>query len=78
MRLTIRPGVLELFPEALVGLAVATNLDNSGEDPKDAADLRRAEAGLPVHHFPLADAAKAHAAVERGITGKVLIDVADL
>jgi NADPH2:quinone reductase len=36
------------------------------------------EAGLPVHHFPLADAAKAHAAVEQGVTGKVVIDVADL
>jgi len=35
-------------------------------------------AGLPVHRFPLADAAKAHAAVEHGVTGKVLIDVADL
>ena len=34
--------------------------------------------GLPVHRFPLAEAAKAHAAVERGTTGKVLIDVADL
>ena len=36
------------------------------------------EAGLPIHHFPLAEAAKAHAAVEQGATGKVLIDVADL
>jgi NADPH2:quinone reductase len=35
-------------------------------------------AGLPVHRFPLADAAKAHAAVEQRVTGKVLIDVADL
>ena len=44
----------------------------------DGAVRIGAEAGLPVHHFPLADAAKAHAAVEQGITGKVLIDVADL
>ncbi|HKC29470.1 MAG TPA: NADPH:quinone reductase [Jatrophihabitans sp.] len=34
-------------------------------------------AGLPVHHFPLEQAAEAHAAVERGVVGKVLIDVAD-
>jgi NADPH2:quinone reductase len=33
--------------------------------------------GLPLHHFPLADAAKAHAAVQDSITGKVLIDVAE-
>jgi len=44
----------------------------------DGAVRIGAEGGLPVHHFPLADAAKAHAAVEHGITGKVLIDVADL
>jgi NADPH2:quinone reductase len=31
-------------------------------------------AGLPLHHFLLADAAAAHAAVERNIVGKVLID----
>jgi DNA/RNA-binding domain of Phe-tRNA-synthetase-like protein len=47
MRLTIRPAVLELFPDALVGIAVATCVRNSGEDPRDAADLRRAEGGLP-------------------------------
>ena len=34
-------------------------------------------AGLPLHHFPLHEAAAAHAAVERGVVGKVLIDVAD-
>lgn len=33
------------------------------------------EAGLPVHHFPLAQAADAHAALEQGAVGKVLIDV---
>jgi NADPH2:quinone reductase len=35
------------------------------------------EAGLPLHHFPLEQAAEAHAAVEGGAVGKVLIDVAD-
>ena len=33
------------------------------------------EAGLPLHHFPLEQAAEAHAAVEDGAVGKVLIDV---
>jgi NADPH2:quinone reductase len=33
------------------------------------------EAGLPLHHFALEDAAQAHAAVEDGVVGKVLIDV---
>ena len=32
--------------------------------------------GLPVHHFPLEQTAQAHAAVEGGTVGKVLIDVA--
>ena len=36
------------------------------------------EAGLPVHLFPLADTAKAHEAVENGVTGRSLITVADL
>jgi NADPH:quinone reductase len=35
-----------------------------------------AEAGLPLHRYPLEQAAEAHAAVERGAVGKVLIDVA--
>ncbi|HEX7277017.1 MAG TPA: NADPH:quinone reductase [Acidimicrobiales bacterium] len=34
-------------------------------------------AGLPLHRFPLARTADAHAAVEAGAVGKVLIDVAD-
>ena len=33
------------------------------------------DAGLPLHRFALADAAAAHAAVEAGVVGKVLIDV---
>ncbi|PKH38068.1 NADPH:quinone reductase [Nocardioides alpinus] len=33
--------------------------------------------GLPVHHHPLERTADAHAAVEGGAVGKVLIDVAD-
>lgn len=34
------------------------------------------DAGLPLHHFPLEKAGDAHAAVESGVIGKVLIDVA--
>ena len=34
-----------------------------------------AEAGLPLHRFSLDEAAEAHAAVESGAVGKVLIDV---
>ncbi len=37
-----------------------------------------ADAGVPLHHFPLEEAAAAHAAVENGAVGKVLLDVADL
>jgi len=33
------------------------------------------EAGLPLHRFPLERAADAHAAVEAGAVGKVVIDV---
>jgi NADPH2:quinone reductase len=34
-----------------------------------------ADAGLPLHRFPLADTAAAHRAVEGGAVGKVLVDV---
>ncbi len=43
----------------------------------DGAALVGEEAGLPVHHFPLERTAEAHAAVERGAVGKVLVNVAD-
>ncbi|MDX6301841.1 MAG: NADPH:quinone reductase [Nocardioidaceae bacterium] len=33
------------------------------------------DVGLPLHHYALEDAAQAHAAVEDGVVGKVLIDV---
>jgi len=35
------------------------------------------DAGLPLHHHPLTDAAAAHAAVEGSVVGKVLLDVSD-
>ncbi len=33
--------------------------------------------GLPLHHYPLDQTAEAHAAVEDGAVGKVLVDVAE-
>jgi NADPH2:quinone reductase len=33
------------------------------------------EAGLPLHRYPLAETGAAHAAVEGGAVGKVLIDL---
>jgi NADPH2:quinone reductase len=33
------------------------------------------EAGVPLHHFPLEEAAAAHDAVEAGVVGKVLLDI---
>ena len=36
------------------------------------------DAGLPLHHYPLERAADAHAAVEAGAVGKVLIDVSEI
>jgi len=36
-----------------------------------------ADAGVPLHHYPLEETAAAHAAVEHGVVGKVLLDVAD-
>jgi NADPH2:quinone reductase len=43
----------------------------------DGALLVGESAGLPLHRFPLERAADAHAAVEAGAIGKVLIDVVD-
>jgi NADPH:quinone reductase len=49
-----------------VSAAVADGALRVGED-----------AGVPLHHFPLDQAAAAHDAVEQGAVGKVLIDIAD-
>ena len=35
------------------------------------------DVGLPLHHYPLAEAAAAHTGVEEGAVGKVLLDVLD-
>jgi NADPH:quinone reductase len=42
----------------------------------DGAARTGEEAGLPLHHYALEQAAEAHAAVENGAVGKVLLDVA--
>jgi NADPH2:quinone reductase len=41
----------------------------------DGAVRVGADAGLPLHVFPLAETAQAHRAVEDGAVGKVLVDV---
>lgn len=43
----------------------------------DGAVRTGRDAGLPLHHYPLEQTADAHAAVESGAVGKVLIDVSD-
>jgi NADPH:quinone reductase len=49
---------------AAVSAALAADALHTGES-----------AGLPLHHYPLAETAAAHAAVESGTVGKVLITV---
>jgi DNA/RNA-binding domain of Phe-tRNA-synthetase-like protein len=46
VRLTIHESVRTLFPEAVLGVAVARDVNNAGEAPELLADLRRAESGL--------------------------------
>lgn len=58
------PEAAKAHAVADVSAAVAAGALAVGED-----------AGLPLHRFPLERTAEAHAAVEAGVTGKVLIDV---
>jgi len=53
----------------------ARALEDVGAAVLDGAVRVGDEAGLPLHHYPLEQAAAAHAAVEQGVVGKVLIDV---
>ena len=53
----------------------ARALDDVGAAVLDEAVRVGAGAGLPLHHYALDQAAEAHAAVENGAVGKVLIDV---
>jgi NADPH:quinone reductase len=58
-------------PPAVKDAAVA----DVAEAAADGALEVGADAGLPLHRFPLEQTAAAHAAVESGAVGKVLIDV---
>jgi len=58
------PGAAKAHAVEDVAAALAAGALPVGED-----------AGLPLHRFPLDATADAHAAVEAGVTGKVLIDV---
>jgi NADPH2:quinone reductase len=63
--------LLYTVPEHPKGLAIG-----AVSDAVQAGALRVGEdAGLPLHRFPLEETAAAHAAVEKGAVGKVLIDV---
>lgn len=56
-------------------LAAATEDVNAAVE---AGALRvGADAGVPLHHFPLEQTAAAHDAVEQGAVGKVLLDIAE-
>ena len=55
--------------------ATATAVEDINAAIRDGAIRVGREAGLPLHHFPLEQAADAHALVEQGAVGKVLIDI---
>jgi NADPH2:quinone reductase len=58
-------------PSAAKGQAVA----DVSAAAADGALPVGADAGLPLHRFPLDQTGEAHTAVERGAIGKVLVDV---
>ncbi len=57
MRLTLTPPFLELFPDAVVGVAVARGIDNSGDDAALGDRLRRAaeELGTRLGNVPVTE-----------------------
>ena len=65
--------LLYLIPEQAKRNAVA---DINAAIEADAIGVGEAR-GLPLHHYPLEQTADAHAAVEAGAIGKVLVDVLD-
>jgi NADPH2:quinone reductase len=52
-------------------------VDDIGAAVLDGAIRAGEHAGLPLHHFDLEHTAEAHAAVQDGAVGKVLIDIVD-
>ena len=63
--------LLYTMPDAAKGVAA----EDVSAAVVDGAVRIGEEAGLPIHRFPLSDTAGAHAAVEAGAVGKVLIAV---
>ena len=63
--------LLYLVPGEPIAAAVASVSDAV----RDGALRVGEDAGLPLHRFPLERTADAHAAVEAGAVGKVLVDV---
>jgi NADPH2:quinone reductase len=57
--------------------AMAEAVEDVSDAVLDGALRVGQEGGLPLHHFPLEQAAAAHAAVENSAIGKVIIDVAN-
>jgi NADPH2:quinone reductase len=55
--------------------AKAAAIEDTNAAVVDGAVRVGPDAGLPLHHFPLAAAAEAQAAVQGGAVGKVLVDV---
>ncbi|HEV7655863.1 MAG TPA: NADPH:quinone reductase [Mycobacteriales bacterium] len=58
--------------------AKGAGIEDTNAAVADGAVKVGTEHGLPLHVFPLADAAKAHAELETAPTGRVLVHVADL
>ena len=64
--------ILYTLDERLLRAAV----DDVAEAVRAGALRVGEEAGVPLHHVPLDQAAAAHDAVEQGAVGKVLLDIA--
>lgn len=81
MELPVRPSMVPNVRWQFVLVYNAPDAWRSGALEDVAAAVRGQavrvgdEAGLPLHHYALEQAAEAHAAVESGTVGKVLIDV---
>jgi len=73
MRLNVRYQFVLLYTVGLDAIRAAA--EDIAAAIRDGALPIGAEAGLPVHRYPLAETAAAHDAVEGGIVGKVLIEV---